>query len=410
MTLVFDRRDRIAGRPTAHAFLVGVSEYTHLPGPGQPADPETFNLRRLGSSALSAWEICRWLVANADGLACRLASIRLLMSPSPEEREAFRPIDAEPTSGWLGKGPHDIDAADWAHFVPESLAWRADAARANKMGLTFFYYSGHGLRRIGQDLITLSDFTDPAAGGKLQRSCELIANFVQGMTPTGDSRAEIARNQFYFIDCCREDITDFAGLAASPGTVWDPLPGVDDRATPVFMASYPGSVAMAIRGQITDFCSGLLNSLERGADGPDPADGTRGWPISSHTLSRALEHHFARLRTGQYAPATGVSFRNVPLRWLAEPPPIEFSVAISPSDAIGVTTVSLTHVEGFLDAEFPAMPARHPYKVKSRAGIHQLKARSTMTFEPYSKFELVNPLWVQWSIDLTPGANDRTVS
>lgn len=404
MTLVFDRRADLAGQPMAHALLVGVSEYTHLPTVKQPPDPTTFNLRRLGSCALSAWAVCRWLVANADGLACKLGSIRLLMSPSEEERAAFGTIDAAPDTGWLGMSPTDVDPADWGHFVPEALAWRTDAARANRKGLTVFYYSGHGLRRFSQDLITLADFTDPAAGGTLQRSCELNANFVQGMTPTGETRAEIARNQFYFIDCCREDITEYSGLAAMPGTVWDPLPGVDDRATPVFMASYPGSVAQTIRGRATDFCNGLLHSLETAADGPDPAHAGKGWPVTSHTLSKALDGYFDRLGTGQYAPATGVSFKNVPLRWLDKPPPIEFSLAIDPPDAVKVTTVSLAHVEGFFASEFPAIDDQHPYKVKSRAGIHRLKTESKSKFECCDKLELVTPFWVEWPIDLTPVA------
>jgi hypothetical protein len=402
MTLVFDRRDELKGQPMAHAFLVGVSEYTHLPGDGEPANADKFNLKRLGSCALSAWEICRWLVANADALACKLGSIRLLMSPSAEELAAFKPIDGPPppTQGWLGKSPKDVDAADWDHFVPEALEWRIDAARENRKGLAFFYYSGHGLKRFSQDLITLADFTDTAAGGKLQRSCELIANFVQGMSPTGDSRQNIARNQFYFIDCCREDIVDFAGLASSPGTVWDPLNGVDDRATPVFMASYPGAVAMAIRGKTTDFCQGLLNSLETGAEGPDPVDATKGWPVTSHTLSKALEHYFAKLGTGQYAPATGISFKNVPFRWLSDPPPVQFSLVVRPDAAIGITTVSLKHVKGFLDQEFPAAPAAHPYKVQSRAGIHKITATSTGTFQPYDDFQLINPFWLELPINL----------
>lgn len=406
MTLVFDRKNELAGQPMVHAFLVGVSDYTHLPRHDQPADSDKFNLKRLGSCALSVWEICRWLVANRDGLACKLGSIRLLMSPADEEKAAFEPIDAVPDTGWLGVRPQDIDPADRKHFVDESLAWRTDASRANTQGLTFFYYSGHGLKRFSQDLITFADFTDPAAGGKLQCSCELIANFVQGMAPNGDARQEIARNQFYFVDCCREDIVDYAGLASSPSAVWDPLPGVDDRATPIFMASYPGSVALAIRGEITDFCGGLLKSLETGADGPDRGDASKGWPITSFTLSQSLENYFANLHTGQYAPSTGISFKNVPLRWLTNPPPVEFSLVIRPSNAVSVTTVSLKHVKGFLDQQFPAIPADHPYKVHSRAGIHQIQAQSTGSFQPYNDWQLISPLWVELPVVLSPGAND----
>ncbi|KQW43170.1 MULTISPECIES: caspase family protein [unclassified Ensifer] len=393
MTLVFDRREQFVGQPMTHALLIGVSEYTQLPAYNEPPNPETFNLKRLASCALSAWEICRWLEANKDSLVCPLGTIRLLMSPSELEKSAFESIKAS-REGWLNLEPSGVDAADWTHFVPEALAWRTDTARANKKGTSFFYYSGHGLRRNGSDLITLADFGDPLAGGRLLRSFELVSNFVMGMAPT-DDRRDMARNQFYFVDCCREDIVD----SAYPGTVWGTLSGRDDRATPVFMASYPGAVAMAIRGKPTDFCHALLKCLPIGTDAATPDD---QWIVTSFSLNRALEAYFTKLGTGQYAPGTGISFRDVPLHRLPGPPPVEFNLVIKPSNAVGGTTVSLRHTDGLFDGQFPAAASEHPYEVHSFAGIHEILATPSGAFKPYSKLKPIVPFWTELPIDLIP--------
>lgn len=394
MTLVFDRREQFIGQLMTHALLVGVSEYSQLPRHDEPPNSQTFNLKRLASCALSAWEVCRWLVLNKDSLVCPLGTIRLLMSPSEMERSALKPIeDSEPLKGWLDIDTSGIDISDWAHFVPEASAWRTDAARANKKGSTFFYYSGHGLRRDSSDLITLADFGDPLAGGRLQRSFELVSNFITGMAPT-DSRRDMARNQFYFVDCCREDIVDLA----YPGTVWDTLPGRDDRATPVFMASYPGAVAMAIRGRPTDFCNALLKCLAVGGEAtPDDQ-----WFVTSISLNKALEAYFTKLGTGQYAPSGGMSFRDVPLHRLPGPPPVEFNLVVKPTDAVGGTTISLRHTDGLFTGQFPAAAAENPYEVHSFAGIHEIQATPPGAFKPYSKLKPIVPFWTELPIDLIP--------
>lgn len=395
MTLVFDRRAQFAGKPQTHAFLVGVSEYTHLPKQTEPPDPEKFNLQRLASPALSAWEICRWLVANADTLACPLATIRLLMSPSAKERKKLTPID-------LGAGQQltrtTVDKADWQHFVPEAIEWRKDAS-TDRNSMTFFYYSGHGLERLGRPLITLADFTDPAAGGVLQRSCEVAANFMLGMAPSAN-RPDIARTQFYFVDACRETVTDFPGLANPPGTVWDTLPGVDDRATPMFMASYPGSIAMTIAGRKTDFCEALIKCLDNGAEINDLNDPQQRWPVSSFTLNTALNNHFMQKKTGQYAPATGTTFKNVTLRWLSSPPQVEFRLIIRPDAAVGVTGLALQRMGGGFQKDIPPSAADHPYAVTSQAGIFQLTAKAGAGFADVTEIQLINQQRPNWPISM----------
>lgn len=396
MTLVFDRRRKFKGQSQTHAFLVGVSEYAHLPKATEPPDPKKFNLLRLASPALSTWEICRWLVANADSLACPLATIRLVMSPSAKEKPKLKPID-------LGKGKQltreGINPADWRNFVIAAKDWRK-AAAADPGSMTFFYYSGHGLERLGSPLITLADFTDPAAGGVLQCSCEVTANFMLGMAPSND-HPNIARTQFYFVDACRETVMDYPGLANPPGTVWDPLPGVDDRATPMFMGSYPGSIAQTIAGKKTDFCDALTKCLENGAENADLNDLKKRWPVTSFTLNTALSNHFTGAKTGQYAPATGTTFKNVTLRWLTSPPQVEFRLIIRPDAAIERTGLALERVGGGFSQNIPPSAADHPYAVTSKAGIFKLTAEAGAGFKAVTDMQLINQQTPNWPISMT---------
>ncbi len=403
MTLVYDRRQDFAGQPMVHAFIVGVSHYAFLPGQNEPTTAEKFHLKKLGSCALSAWEICLWLVANADSLACKLGSIRILVSPSGDE--ILRPIPPQIAGdAWKIQKPGDIDPATWDKFRERALEWRVDAATNNRSGQTFFYFAGHGLKQANRDLITLSDFTDPSAGGRLQNSCELISNFVQGMAPT-EKRPEIARSQFYFVDCCREDIKDPDIVTSYPGTVWDTLGGLDDRGTAVFMAAYPGARAMAISGQSSDFCQALLKCLDMASEGQDP-NPSKGWPVTSFALNMALERHFAALGTGQYATSSGVSFKNMLFRRLKGPPSIEFSLLISPEAAVDVTTVSLRHLKENLAFTMAVPAERYPFKVRSKAGIHKITATPAGKYAPYEDLLPISPSWTELPIDLVPAPDE----
>lgn len=395
MTLVFDRRQELGGEPAVHALIVGVSEYSHLPADNQARDPRTFDLGRLKSPALSAWTICRWLIANRTSLPRELATVRVLLSPSALETPKLEPLSDD--AGIIAANPA---AASWLEFVAEAKAWREDARR-HRDGMTFFYYCGHGLERFGAPLLTLSDFVDPGAGGLLQRSFELNANFVAGMAPT-DEGPDIARTQFYFIDSCREQITDATGLRAAPGSIWEVVPLRDDRATPVFMATFSGARAQALGGRPSDFAQALIAAFETGSEASDLS--TQRWPVTSFTLDNALSSHFRRAGTGQYSAATGMAFKNVTLRWLDTPPPVEFSLLIKPDAAVEFTTVSLKRVGGGFERHFEAARPDHPYRVSAQAGIFELSANGGDKYGENRAFEHINqqrPVWPVSMRDVT---------
>lgn len=369
MTLVFDRRDALAGKPMTHAFLVGVSDYTHLPDRGQPPTSRSNGLRKLASPALSAWDIGVWLIRNADSLAAPLGTVHLLLSPSALEQGTLQPAPAD-VAGYIDVAPA---AATFDEFEAEAHAWR-EAASKSPDDATFFYFGGHGIQQFGATLLTLADFAQPL-GPILGRSCR-FSNVLEGMGPDQTDRPKIARDQFYFIDSCRQDVTDPDLFRSKPSDIWDPAEGVDNRATPAFMASYPGAVALSTPGQRTDFAEALLATFESGAEDSDLQDPQERWPVTSFTLDNALRGYFAAKATGQYAPATGVTFTNVVFRWLDQPPSISFQVQVRPEEQVAATSITLTRADGGFQGAFPAPGLNHPYEVKAQAGIFQLTAQS----------------------------------
>lgn len=352
-----------------HAFLVGVSDYLHLPERNQPPTPRSNGLRKLASPALSAWDISCWLARNADSLAARLGTIHLLLSPSALETGKLQPAPND-VEGWIDVFPA---TATFDEFETEAHAWR-DIASNNPDDATIFYFGGHGIQQFGATLLTLADFAQPV-GPILGRSCR-FSNVLEGMGPDQTDRPSIARTQFYFVDSCRQDVTDPDLFRSKPTDIWDPAEGVDNRATPAFMASYPGAVALSTPGQRTDFAEALLATFESGAEDSDPEDPQERWPVSSFTLDNALKVYFVAKATGQYAPATGVTFTNVTFRWLDQPPSISFQLQVQPKDEVAGTNITLKRADGGFQEAFPAPGRDHPYEVKAHAGIFELIAEN----------------------------------
>lgn len=106
MALVFDNRHNLQGKPGLHALIAGVSRYRHLPGGGGPPAKEDWKLPQLTATALTAYKIYRWLIDRRDRLPKRLATVRLLLSPSDAEAQKIAEGMAE-----IRQAPADAGAA-----------------------------------------------------------------------------------------------------------------------------------------------------------------------------------------------------------------------------------------------------------------------------------------------------------
>src|SRR5947207_37494 len=126
MTLIFDNRANLQGKPGLHALIAGVSAYPHLPAvTGTPAT-DILGMQQCTSTSYSAYMIIRWLEGWQTRLRVPLATCRLLLSPSPDE------VAVEAQLNVL------TEACTQNNFRTAARQWRADAS-SHKENVAFFY-------------------------------------------------------------------------------------------------------------------------------------------------------------------------------------------------------------------------------------------------------------------------------
>jgi hypothetical protein len=358
MSLVF-QNDALTG-PRTHAFIVGVSDYTHLPEPGVRGEEEHLNLKKLSSPALSAWRVYQWLLDNRADLTRPLASVRLLLAPSPAE------LAAEPALA----GP--FTRPTWDDFARQAKAWRKEAC-SDPDSVTFFYFSGHGAQFRRDNLVMLmQDFGD-GGGGLLNKAVELN-NLVTGMAPAAPPADIIARTQLYFIDACRTDeLAETAKFEQVP-SVFTEVSGPDDRNRPVLFATLDGTVAVGRKGQVSHFCEALLQAFQTACDFSRELDGSIVWPVTVDSVRYSLEAQFIARELSQKPFLQGGAASDIDIRFLRQPPSYEVSVRLDPLDRIPSTTVQILDDQDRPLAEFPCPDCAHPYTKTLPMGVYDIVA------------------------------------
>ncbi len=364
MTLVYDRRPHLRGKPGCHAFLVGVSSYPHLRGgTGRPA-PERLKMGQLSSSALTVYQVFRWLVDRQDRLAAPLATCRVLHSPSEAE------LAAEPELEKLSdlSQPADLDS-----FLEAASEWREDAA-SDQANITFFYFAGYAVQRSrGEAALLLSNLGD-GRGGILRNSVDVYSMFL-GMAPS-EMYPSLASTQLYFIDSVRVGSHEFVTtdwLAATP--VFDiVLSGAENRSSvPMFY-----SWAAPDRPQLhsvapTAFGKALLTCLSGEAAVPLESESgleTEGWVVTVHSLTEGLRRHSEEQRAMDPSSSWdlevgGLSGRDAPIHHLDSRPTAEVLFDLEPEHLAAHARIRVTDEEGnvVLDVGPPAIPLPRPIRL-----------------------------------------------
>ena len=368
MSRVLDRRQ--AGRPGLHAFVCGVSEYPHLPGGGGEPAERSFGLRQLSATATTAFLVYEWLLAAdaAGRLPLPLATVHLLLSPSAAERAA------RPEMAAAGAA-----TATRRSFAADARAWR-EAAGASDEEMTWFYFAGHGVQRKQRDsVLLLEDFADPLAGGPLVHTVD-VNHLVAGMAPPRNPAKRIARRQIYFIDACRMPVGEFQmhEWQNVPDLWLVELNGRDDRATPVFHASLPGTRAFAVGGGQTLFSQALFDCLDRlGAAAPAATDPDPRWRVTMLSLLQSLDAAIAVVNAEHDAEqdfAVEGPMRDVPLVYLPRPPEVEVTLSIAPDAAASLFRIAVADHEDRPAAAVDE-PTRHPWQLLLPAGLYAFEAR-----------------------------------
>lgn len=177
------------GTPGTFAVLIGCSVYPHLTGGSDPA-PDTFGLGQLQVSALTAYEMFRWLTTHYRVDGCPLAMCWLLLSPSAAER-AYAPALAEHLSA--PTLAHCSTALrQWQHHMRSLPHAAAQTSRA------LFFFSGHGLEvHQDQQILLPCDYLAPP--GTHWNDAISTANLKRGLASLA------VPYQFFFLDACRND-------------------------------------------------------------------------------------------------------------------------------------------------------------------------------------------------------------
>lgn len=395
MDPIFDNRDALRGQPAMHALIAGVSRYRHLPGGDGPPASDTLDLRQLGSTSRTALRMYHWLLANRDHLAAPLASVRLLLSPGPEE------LAGEPEPA-----PPGVPPCSRVNFVRAVNAWRNDL-RAQDEDSAFFYFAGHGVERTtnGATLL-MQDFGDPDAGGLLTNTVA-FDNLFAGMAPAQTPPGKVARRQFFFIDTCRVQPKKFRRYASMdvPG-VWDvELNDKDERAAPVFFAAMPGAKAYALAEEQTLFSKALCKCLEGAAGTTDGADanGQNLWIVSVFSLASALSAAIKRINQEFEAEQGFVLeglFQDAPILRLHGPPPVSLRLEVEPSALGGSASIA---IDDFRMATVvtisPLVP--QPYYTRLPAGVYLFRAETLSPRRNHAEMRMVAPPDHAWIANLS---------
>jgi hypothetical protein len=391
--LFLDRRPALAGAPGLHAVLIGVSEYGFLPEADDPPGDGLAALRKLKSSALTAWRLAQKLIElDAAGRLVRpLATIRLLVAPSPEE------LEAEPALATPGLVVPTIKAIENA-----LLFWRLDmkTARENQ---SLFLFSGHGVRSSLEESILLAqDFLEPPYA-EMSRSFRL-SNIRNGMVPSLKF-PDIGREQFYFVDACRDrpDVLGQIDPIDPPAIFTADLNIYDDRKAPIFFATTTGGVAAGEAGQATYFGNALLWALENGSYAKQAVPGVAGkvWPVHASSLKTGIEVYDALFDAR--VELTGL-VSNPVLCFRRDAPAMTLKVALVPAELKpDVATLTITEMNSNARTDFVPKPDEPQLAVPITAGQYRMTVlpASTRFAETSSEivyFSIQEPM--PWTFDL----------
>lgn len=366
MTLIFDERQKLQGQCGLHALIIGVSAYPYLQEGTEEKVPKDFELGgQLKSEALTAYKMYRWLLERRKNFPVPLATIRLLVSPSPEE------VNVQPDLEDLAyPGTYD-------NFCQAVSDWREDAS-TNAANMTLFYFAGHGIKTdtANSSILLMQDVGKYK--GKLLRNAVPFHNIYAGMAVC-KTQKNIARTQLYFVDACRHlprKLKDYESM--KPSDVFDiPLSyELDNRRASIFYATVSGAKAAAIQKQQTVFSDALLKCLNDkylGESAGEDGQGKAKWHLTTFSLHKALKDCFKELNQNykQKYPQQwteqdfehGGKIDDVPIVCLDDPPLTDIIVTLEPSSALDHAKIEVKNRRKIihkLDAPIKSNPCRLP--------------------------------------------------
>lgn len=323
--------DRGAGSPRTHALVVGASKYEFLTEDGSPGPDgrQTFGLRQVRTPATAAFRFGQWLESTYRNTAAPLGTVRLLLSPSDQEKQEVPELAALPT---------EVKPATRDEVQQAVDAWCTDCGTSTD-NVAILYAAGHGIQMSPDDggIVLLEDFAKEL--NVLNHSLDV------GAVRRGMAGATMAQRQFYFVDACRvrpEAAVQFQTLGSGAG-----LPGRFEgrpRVSAVYFAATPSTLALGAPGQGTLFVQALLECLNTSLGVDDHVQDDGSWAVTTTTLVRELPkrvRELAAVHGAEQSATTGGQLEDVPFHVLPGPPDVPITLQVSPPDAVACARARL---------------------------------------------------------------------
>ena len=381
--LVLDRRAAPDAKPGLHAILIGISDYRFLSGTDEPAGDGFAALQKLDFTALSAFKLSDKL-AELDGqgrLYRPLKTVRLLIAPSPIEIVA-----APRLAGWSGAAP------TWTAIRRALKEWRADVG-AGREEMALFYFGGHGIRRSLEESILLAqDFLDPD-GTALEKAFR-FSNVRNAMVPSPEF-PDIGRDQFYFVDACRDKppALDTLDDTSTPKMFDLALNNLDYRRAPLYLSTPAGGVAAGKPRRPPVFVAGGRWALGHGAYRKETLEDQPNdtWPVRAKSLSDGLACYNPAF-DGRFE-LTGLISDPI-LCFAKDPPSLTLRISLAPvPGATEIESASLKNLE--TDEVVTAGVDADPCAVPLTAGLYQFKLQPAAAGDKPPAFAAVTTRYEQ---------------
>ena len=359
-------------QPGTHALIIGVSAYLHFEDGVDPTPTGIdFHMEQLSAAARSASEFAAWLLNDYRCDRAPLRSLRVLLSPSPDEV-----IHADIAARLNG------DFSATRANVATALAEFRNACNTNTANVGIVYIAGHGVQLTKHGaIVLLHDFGATDFLNQLDGAIDMAG------VHAGMNHPNTARTQFWFVDACRQKpaiASRFEALNKSPITLAEP--NGTTETSPLFLAATTGKEAFARVGGVTLFNEALMWAL-RGSVAVGPEAEVNNWHVPVTALIKQLPdrvHFLASNKSVEQSVDIAGKIHEAVFHEYAVAPNVDLRIDLSPAEAIPVSKGSLKHkgiipiVENYSD---------WPLQQSVEAGLYSLDIQTADPYKP--RFELL---------------------
>ncbi len=373
MAIVIDDDD---SAPGTHVLVIGVSAYRHFADGSEPTEVgESTGMKQLRSAARSASDVAQWLETRKTIGLPPLRSLRLFLSPGPDEQIAdrYRALDNLPaTRANVENGLEQFWAICHRHRDNHAVV----------------YVAGHGVQlNMAGAVLLLEDFGTAKVARRMHGSIDLVG------VHRAFNNADAPKHQFWFVDACRqppEIARQFDNLLSGALTLDIVNTGHCDSSL-LLLSAITGTSAYGRPGGRTFFADALLDSMATGAaaEGPDSRH-VDAWHVPVAKLLTVLPNRVSELATSagveQWVEPAGMP-RPAVFHVYDRPPSVTLTVSIDPIEAAPSSTLSVEDA----NMQIVATSSEWPARAEVEAGVCAIRITTASPYRSFNKYVPVDP-------------------